>query len=263
MHRSSLFRLCSPIVAMTVWTFYLCVLGLSLGATSAAARDSVVVDGERLTIHIDSMPLSTALRQVAHALDAELAIRGELGGVDGMALVDLPIDEALRRLVDPHGLVLHLMPGRPGVERRIVKIQVYERTPTASRRPPAEPRPEVEAVSLGTLPATEQDDVRRIRELLDAGGDAAEFELSGIATGGGSPTARRLAVTALTRLGTDEAVASLFMALEDPEPSVRLQAARGLASLRGAGAAEPLRAMLAVEPDQTVRRVLGRLIERR
>ena len=180
-----------------------------------------------------------------------------------MALDGLPIDEALRRLVDPHGLVLHLMPGKPGAERRVVKIQVYERTPTEARQIRTEPRPEGETGQSPAAPGHEQDDVRRIRQLLDDGGDAAEFELVGLAAGGDSPTARRLAVTALTRMGTDQAVESLVLALEDPEPSVRLQAARGLVSLRGAAAAERLRVMLAAEPDETVRRVLGRLIERR
>jgi hypothetical protein len=210
-----------------------------------------------LSIVIDEAPLGMALAEVARQLGAELQVRGELGEVSDVALSDLPVDVALRRLVAPHGLLLRLDPASVPGQPRIKTIHVYQQTPPELRPQRVQPTPQ--APSDDELNESEM--LSRIRELLDQGDAMAVVELAGLAATSGSATTRRLAVTALSRIGSDQAIAAIELALTDEDPAVRLQAARGYASALGAAAIGRLQSMAAGERDEAMRTALDRLIE--
>jgi hypothetical protein len=243
--------------ALASWTILL-TAGLCGWGEPARASVDVRHENGQLSIVIDEAPLGLALVEVARQLGAELQVRGELGEVSDVALSDLPVDVALRRLVAPHGLLLRLDPaGAPG-QRRIKTIHVYQQTPPEERPQRVQPTPQ----APGDDDALDESEMlSRIRELLDQGDAMAVAELAGLAATSGSATTRRLAVTALSRIGSDQAIAAIELALTDEDPAVRLQAARGYASALGAAAIGRLQSMAAGEPDETMRTALDRLIE--
>ena len=239
------------------------ILGFACSAAPVGAGMTIVGDGEHISIEIDQAPLGQALNDIARRLGAELYVRGELGEVSEIALHGLPVDVALRRLVAPHGLLLRLAPGNRGGPRKIAEIRVYRQLPADQRSSPTPlPTDGHVTISADGEETTEADRVKQISGLIRDGTAIAAVELSAFAANDPSATVRRLAVTALARLDDDTALSGLEAAIADQDPGVRLQAARGLASLLGGNAINTLERMAADETDQSVLLAIDRLIDR-
>ncbi|HET6521456.1 MAG TPA: HEAT repeat domain-containing protein [Geminicoccaceae bacterium] len=245
-------------------------------AATAPAAGPVTVrwaDG-RLAAEVGAVPVQTVLQAIAEATGAEVRGSGELGTTSAQSFEGLPIEAALRRLVGDHGILVRYAPPAPGESgSRVAAIRVYAVEPGARERAAAAaqarsaqagaapaPRDTAAAAAAASTAAAEQASL--IQELVDRGDDEAAAELQRALAGATDARLRRQLVGALVSVGTPRSAEGLALALRDPEPDIRRQAARGLWEVEGAAAADRLEAALAVEQDRAVRRLLEQLLER-
>lgn len=248
---------------MTVRHLAVLAAGLTLAAgtvfprhAALAAAVDLKVDGGRLSLH-SSEPASVAdlVRSIAAAIGAQVTLRRDPGTVGPLTLRQTPVADALRLLAGRGSLALRY--GPDGVISAIVLVAtggtpaVVQPVP-ATPPEPAPPPPTADRQSVA---------LRDVVELSYREDEAARIELARLAGAAEDPAVRGAAISALAN--TNDALA--FRAIDsvgltDRDPTVRLQAARGLQRLQGANARPRLAAAAAIEPDAGVRQAIAALL---
>jgi hypothetical protein len=225
----------------------------------------------RLAAEVGEVPVAAVLEAVAQATGADVKATGELGTTSRQSFQGLPLEAALRRLVGDHGVVVRYGPPAAGeTAPRVVAIRVYAAVPGAREAQlAAKPRNETQrrqpaAAAPATARAGEAmaERAKTIAGLADRGDDEAAAELQRMLAAETDPGLRRQMVAALVSVGSPRSAEGLALALRDPLPEIRIQAARGLWDLEGAAAIDRLEAALAAEQDERVRRLLEQLVLR-
>jgi len=224
-----------------------------------AAR--VAVEDGHLTVEARDVPLADLLGLIGERAGLRVTVWGGVGPLVTDAFADLPLEEGIARLVRGHALVLTYGPALGGTgETAVHEVRVYVAEAEAPAPPPATPAKkaanpaarkakEARASPLGDLPV-------RARQ----GDEAAAAALAQLLLRDPDPVVRSRAAAALGRAGASDAEPVLSVALNDAEPSVRLQATRALARLEGVEATQALSAVLLGDTEPRVRREAARAL---
>jgi hypothetical protein len=236
----------------------LCLISLAGGVAPTAAGaeaeslapSSIEVSAEhdRLTVSAHEAPLDEVLQAVGAEAGVAIEIRGDLTSPVTSAFVDVPLEEAIRRLLRGHSYTLYADDGEG--ERRIeISVIATSYAPAATA-----------AAAKAAPPGTVQDKLLRIRALSGRKDAVAIAELGRLAGSDPSAAVRSQAVAALGRLNVPDALPSLSQALTDQSPAVRIQALRGVKSVKGDAAISDLQAVVGYDSDPAVRRQAVRLL---
>jgi HEAT repeat protein len=155
---------------------------------------------------------------------------------------DVPLEVGIRRLTRGHSSgFLYESASPSGQSARLAEIWIIESSPTVASLAPTDLR--MRAVRLA-----------RIASLGRRGDDDAITELSRILAEDPDPVVRRRIVLTVSRWRNPRARSALIAALADQQPSVRIQAVRGLQRVEGEAATEAVRQLLLTDPEPSVRR---------
>lgn len=238
------------------------LLALLLAGVAPGAGNATEIgwDGQHLSISDAEGPVVTVLEDIALTIGAGLDVRGELGDVRHASIAAGEPGNVIRELVRPHSLVLRF-DGNTGLPRQILVREGDGGSYGFDTSEPAVERLEPPVINRPSL----DDEMfkSRLRDLSVDGGPLAAREIARMSAGPARPEMRRLAIVALTRIGGNEALSVLRDGLRDPHPHIRLQSARGLRKLLGAGAQADLSAAMQNESDETVHAAMERLAGQR
>ena len=219
------------------------------GAETEAATPSsieVVVDQGRLTISVQDAPLDEVLQAVGDESGIAIETRGDLAASITISFADVPLYEGIRRLLRGHS---YMLSGDVDQSRRIeISVLTSYRTEAPA------------GTGKVATPGDERGKLQRIRELAGRKDAEAIAFLTRLAGGDPSPIVRSQAVAALGRLRIEEASAPVALALTDPSAAVRIQALRGVKTLKGADALQELQSIAGYDPNPVVRRQAVRLM---
>ena len=212
------------------------------------------------------MPLADVLQTIGEQSGVDIKMSGELGDVRPQQFSDIPLALGIRRLVGSNSLVMiHSSQDGPP---RLVAVRVYaasppvegeavEREQRGGRRESAVQRQAAEQRLSGRTAAAERERtalLQRVRELARAQDPQGVPELAEVLTGEADASTRRLAVNALANIGGEEATAALRTAVDDPDPTISVQALRSLQSVMGEQMTSVLAEVVETHPDPTLRR---------
>jgi hypothetical protein len=253
-------------------------------AAASSATAGVLVDGERVTVDVTNEDLSDVLAQLAEQVGFRLTSDADLGRVTASFTVG-SVEQALRRLVHDHDLMLVYSPSPGDAGGTLTHVEVFASTAS----PRTSPRGAVvdateRAATLSEITALVRPSERgraepRLVQLLDTSSDPEVRARAAWALG---HTAGALAAPALTRALRDSAATVRTQAISalrnvqglqsipaisgvlhgDPDARVRRTAARALGALGTAEAIEALRTSSG-DPDPLVRRDVDRALRRR
>jgi hypothetical protein len=227
------------------------------GAASSQGRVlEVSVDSGRLTVRAQEAPLAEVLEAIGRQAGVTIVLRGNLEALVTETLVDVPVDEGIRRLSRWYSFVLvydELANGRESAGLTEV-IAVAASAPENGTRTPdvrsSDPR--------GDSPRS----VDRSRIAVREQGSNAVRDLRQIATTDPSPSIRQTALRKLARQPGVDGVKELSeAAIRDPEPLVKQAAIRALARMRSAEAGDALRLMLN-DSDPEIRELASHVLAR-
>lgn len=219
------------------------LLACAAGAPQAAEPARIVWNGWRITVETGaSMPLVEILERIARETGVAVQVEGDPGLTPPIRLVQQPLDKALLAVTLGHDTVFRFAsPATAAGEPRLHAAWIMAR----HRRLPVAPRP-ARGASLGELAAAGEQGLPRLARMLASHPDVAT---------------RERAARALLQIGSHAAALALSEGLHDPDPTVRLRAAQGLARIKGQAASPRLQAALALERDPSVRALLQRLLK--
>jgi hypothetical protein len=220
----------------------------STAAADAPAADPVTVESGRLTLEVQDADLSQLLSEIARRAGFELFTSGALGSVTA-SFTGVPVDRALRRLIQGHETILVYRSDQQGSEPALAEVRVF--AATAARGPAdggaREDQSGATAIAEINQVVRSRDverGVARLGELLDAA----------------DPRVRARAAWGLGRLGGGGAVELLSRALRDDAVDVRIQAAQALGHAGGDQGVPALASTLQSDPDASVRRAVAVLL---
>ena len=208
---------------------------LVLRAVPVAAADGldVTVEDGLLSAQLGSVPVADVLAAVAEQTGAKLSVRGELGNARPQAFSDVPLKEALPRLVQPNGVILQFDPGTRG-EQRLVAIHAVapgspgQAKPAAVRydiRPGTQPKL-WDYEDSEKMPSPEQriEVLQKLAKQRQPPLQALTFVL------GGDPdtSVRRAALGLIAHVPGEEARRIVIQSVADPDPELRIDALRAL-----------------------------------
>jgi len=214
------------------------------------ATPTVHVEGQRVTVDVSNAELSDVLAELAEQAGFQLTTDAELGRVTAAFTVG-SVEQALRRLVHDHDLMLVYSPSSGQTGGALTQVEVFASTasPEASRRAAAWGAAQRSAAlsEIATLvqPAERGRAEPRLVQLLDTASDA---EVRARATWALGQTAGPLAAPALAR------------ALADSAANVRLQAIGAMRNVQGPRAIPAISGVLRGDPDARVRRSAARTL---
>jgi HEAT repeats len=226
------------------------------GAASSQGRIlEVSVDSGRLTLRAQEAPLAEVLKAVGRQAGVTIALRGNLDALVTETLVDVPVDEGIRRLTRRQSVVLvydDQTDGRDSVELTEVVAIAASAPENETRASDVRSNPR-----RGNTSFLSEDRIG-VREQ----GSNAVSVLRQIAATDPSPNMRQTALQKLARqLGVDAIKELREAALRDPEPVVRQAAIRALAHIRTAEAGDALRLMLN-DSDSQLRELASHVLAR-
>ena len=238
---------------------------LSLGAAPDAAAGSetiagtIAVNGDRMTVRVSGVSLRSVLRALEQRSGIRVAVDAVLDERISVAFENLPLAEAVKRLVGSRP-VAFVYETAVGSGLRLLEVMVYPRegeraSGADGAREPVESRP-AEAARDRQLEAAPSGQVRVV-------GETELSDLLRVLKGDPSPDARQDALDALQGHPKVPAALLVEVALHDPAPSIRLKALGVLGVHPGADRptiADVLRAASG-DPDETVRDVADVLLE--
>jgi hypothetical protein len=165
----------------------------------------------------------------------------------------LSVEDALRRLVQDHELMLVYSAGRPeqGARSRLVRVDVF-----AQSAPAAVARRGPRAGRIGQMNPLFDEIGQLVRAPADPRNAARLMELARSAQ---DASVRGRAVSVLGRVGAP-AAATLIGALGDEAPAVRVQAVYALRSIDRTQSIPALGHALVSDQDVTVRRAAARML---
>ena len=218
-----------------------------LASGPAIAGLDVKIEGERISADLSQVPIADVLSAVAEQTGAQLSIRGDLGTVRPQAFSRVPLAEALPRVVQPNGVLLHFGPAESG-GRRLIAIRAVAPGASAQASGPGQPGAETDAgrpPNLRKTPISHRDP----RRGLPAGMwdyDKGETAL---------PVEKRMAqLIDIARTRGQGATSAINYALvADPDPRVRITAIRALAGLQHSPEARQALTQAVADADPQVR----------
>ena len=236
-------------------------IGIFLAAklTVAASATEVFFDGKMLSLENTQGNLADTLEVVADRLGAGLQIRGELGPVRTTSWPPDEPGQLLRELVRPHTLILRYN-SETGAPSEIIVRQSRAGERQSRRIHASDYKSETSTAQILLRSGNEQSFKNHLRKLLKTSRAKDAREIAKLAVGVEKPEMRRLALVALTRIGGPEAQTAMRNGLHDEHAHIRLQAARGLANLLGAGARRDLITAMRREEDESVQKAMQRLL---
>jgi hypothetical protein len=222
-----------------------CVLAL-FPATSPASALVEFAD-DRLTVSARDVTLEDLLAQVAERANVRVTFERPPTETVTTAFSGLPVDEALRRLLRGHSFVLVYEAGQRVSELRVVGPNGGSAATATVRGPPGQP------AAHGGDPSARPPDVpvgrvTPVRELVKSVLQDEEA------------TVRARSTAALAAAGGAEAVAALRKALEDDAGVVRVHAVGALSRVERRAAIPVLSRVLAGDPDPQVRLAAARAL---
>ena len=232
----------------------------ALASGPAIAGLAVKIEGERISADLSQVPIADVLSAVAEQTGAQLSIRGDLGTVRPQAFSRVPLAEALPRVVQPNGVLLHFGQAESG-GRRLIAIRAVAPGASAQASGPGQPGAETDAgrpPNLRKTPISHRDPRRglpagmwdydkgetalpdvekRMAQLIDIArtrGQGATSAINYALVADPDPRVRMTAIRALAGLQhSPEARQALTQAVADADPQVRTEALQTLS--RGAG----------------------------
>ncbi len=231
------------------------------GERTADISPEVVLRHGLLTVHATDMPLAELLRAIGERAGFRVVIKGYLNAPVTWSFTEAPVDKALRRLLQNTSSVLIYAPARDGGTGPLVEVialttkaDAAPRTTQIARTIPAR-RTEVSGgTSVVSLIEDREDRLRAVRRLANKPDAAATKYFALLLSEDEDPLIRRIAAMALGKIGGAQAEATLTAALEDEDALVRGRAIQALARKWGHKAVGPLGKTLMEDPDPTVRR---------
>ena len=248
-----------------------CVAAVTVAADEASKPAMLVrVDDGLLSVQLDEAPLEAVLEAIAAQTEVVITLRGDLGAVRPQAFSDVPLGEGIRRLVDEHAsLMIYEQPTARGAAGRLRELRVHgqvvsdEATPgdrarsqrvrtlrQAPNHPPPAPLPTYQELAL----KAKGERLGAIRKLARREDEAALEVLGALVAQDPDATVRRIAATALSNLGGEDAAAALEVGLGDQDADVRIQAMRGLQAIEREDGAERLGALALGDDNPEIRR---------
>jgi HEAT repeats/HEAT repeat len=269
----------------------------SAAKSPPALAVEVEVTSDRLTLHAEGAPLAEVLRAIGEAGAFRVVLRGTFAAPVRESFADRPLEDAIRRLVDGHSVViLHENPDHASGAATLAEICVTENparavfedanlddparggaetAPDDATDPPMDreafrlahqgmPPPTREEILLefgDSDPATRVAAVPKVGSLRPS--EAIEV-IAHVFASDEDTTVLSRAVAALSRLDGPGARGLLReRALADDDPGLRMQALNALASSRGERAVNVVAQALRQDPEPKVRlsaiRALGRV----
>jgi HEAT repeat protein len=269
--------------------------GLLLAACQSKAADlpagspSVSIEGERLSLHVERMPLSELLASISRRSPVAIEVRGDLTGrLVSASFEDIELRRALRRLLSDHSYLL-IEQETSAASAGVIEVILLGAREGASPVPAAsvlDAEPDGEGAASTSLAGEEARlQERPLEELVDtalssgsAETRAAAVDAIAYAAAGGEKATyadqvlmqslsdpdeqvRAQALETLKDTGDEVPVEALArMAREDPSPDVRIQALELLVERAEQGAHAPLRTAL-IDPEPAVQERASELIE--
>jgi HEAT repeats len=254
--------------------------GTPLAKRVAPSRPTLTVTDGRLTVRLADAPLERVLAALADATGAHFDVDAVPGERVTEELIDLPIEESLRRLL-PGRQVIIVYEQFPGGPARLAAVHGYgdsvssargrpdrEDAAASSFRVPVEPPdatldlPAHRDTLVRVLSTSQKGTVRQsaAEQLGRPDGDGIEPAL-GQALADADPDVRQSAARALGRTWDEGAIAPLATALhDDGDTAVREAAAQALGQLWSERAADALSVALVTDPSRAVREAAARAL---
>jgi hypothetical protein len=220
------------------------------GAASGAAAELPAFQlspARRLSATFEHTRLVDALEAIAERAGLRLRLHGDFASPVTVALTDVPLDEAIKRLALGHSVCLLYEDRRPANPAALVEVWVFERRT-------ARPAP-------GPTNALERS--QRFRELTELGrrGDAAAVaRLEHLLLNDPDPYIRGQAAARLGSVSQSGSSSALRGALRDGAAAVRLQAIRAIARVERERALPTVGTLALHDQDVSVRREATRLL---
>jgi hypothetical protein len=230
------------------------VVTAGIGRDMAAAASGPVlrakVKAGRLTLLTERAPLADVLRAIGEAGSFRVVLRGEFAEPISRTVTNEPLEDAIRRLVEGHWvLMLHNDPDPVSGARDPAEIRVFENPALAvpelpdTESTPADPQmsysepdfaPEEEAAD----PASEKDEYgQAVFDYTAPTKDDLLWEL-----GDPDPAARAAAIPKVSALRPEEAIDIIAHVFSyDEDMTVRSHAVAALTRIEGSGAQRLLR----------------------
>ncbi len=214
-----------------------------------------------LSVRAIDVPLAELLRAIGAQAGFQVIVKGDLSPPVTWSFADVPVAEALRRLLQNANSVLIHAPAPGGGAGPLVELRVWP-----GRGDAAESAAKVartirtnKGKPAGRTPLVSPDDrrddrLRAVRRLANRPNASAGKDLALLLSEDEDPLIRRIAAIALGKLRLPEAKAALKEALSDEDTQVRRRAIQGLGKTWGKEAVEPLSVALARDSDPGVRR---------
>jgi hypothetical protein len=220
-------------------------------APPPAGTMEVSVGEGRLSVNLRDAPLADVLRLIGQEARLKVNLDGQFRTPVTGAFTGVPLEAGIRRLTRGHSSSFaYDPPASPGHAARLSEIWVIESSLAGGLAGQADPR--ARAMRLASVAGLGQ---RR--------DEGAVAELSRILAQDPDPVVRARAALTLSRSRDARAVPALGAALADQEPSVRIQAVRGLQRVNGEPTTEALGRVLLSDPDPSVQRVAARALASR
>jgi len=247
------------------------LISLAGGPDPARAADEpkpegafvVKVDGERLTVRLEGIPLQATLKAIERESGVALALLTPLTEEITIAFENLPLEQGLRRLLGNHSYILFYAAAGPGQPAALRQVKVLPRGREVVRardhreqprvmpsRPPGLSDPEKRTEAVMALAADEEPgkSLDLLIEVLKQDGDS---------------DVREAALHALESLDPIPLDPLFAVAVQDKSPSIRV---RALTLLGEQGAGDPrvkaaLQKAATSDPDPEVMELASSLLE--
>jgi hypothetical protein len=222
-----------------------------------------------MSVTLREAPLDAVLRAIGEEAGFRVVVKGGLDNPVTWSFTNVPLDKALRRLLQNTNSVLIHGPARDGGAGRLVAVHAWpshgpeaisaarfartirsDRTGAAMRPP------------LGGPDADRQDRLLAVRHLAKRPGARAAKDLALALSEDEDAVVRRVAAIGLGKVGGEPALAGLTAALADDDKWVRRRAIQGLGKIGGEAAARALGDTLVNDPEPEVRQAAARTLGR-
>ncbi len=253
---------------------------------AGGAPPAIRVEQGRVTVNIVGVSLEEVLRAISAQSRIRVVLHGSRPDTLSVAFQAVPLDEALRRLIQANFLLLY------GPDGNVAEVWVWRAPDARSVAGASEPLDSLIETLEGAEPtqrrravlalgesadaqvveplakALEEDDAPQVRQAAVAAleklqGPQALTALAAAASDDSDQTVRLNAVKALARRGGPEAIDPLTQALqEDVEPSVRYEALVRLADVDDDGVRDALQQALE-DPEEFIRKKAEEILQHR